>query len=251
MASGGEHELHRLAGVGELTPAQRAKASLKATLGLRGVRRVKILAGPARGVTMTLDFSGHTPMYLGMSEWELHRFFRESLRGARLVLDVGGHVGYNALMFAANCGGRVLSFEADPAQARILADNVAQNPALADRIEVEAVAIAAADGPGAISLDSVCAREGPPDMVKIDVDGGEADALRGGLETLREHRPHLVVETHSQELERECGALLAECGYRPIVKHNRRLWREHRAGAAHNRWLLARGRANSRAASTA
>ena len=47
---------------------------------------------------------------------------------------------------------------------------------------------------------------------------------------LRDRRPHLVVETHSAELKSECGSLLSEIGYRPVVKHNRRIWREHRAG---------------------
>ena len=202
---------------------------------------MRILTGPARGVTMTLDFSGHTPMYLGMSEWELHRFFRFALRDSRLAFDVGGYVGYDALMFAANSAGEVVTFEADPAQAQVLADNVAQNPALAPQIAVRPVAIAERDGPGAVSLDSISAEVGAPDFIKIDIDGGEAGALRGGREMLRDRRPHLVVETHSAELESECGSLLSEIGYRPVVKHNRRIWREHRAGAAHNRWLLAPG----------
>lgn len=233
--------LHRLDETYELTVPQRAKNAVKGALGLRGVRRARILTGPARGVTMTLDFSGHTPMYLGMSEWELHRFFRFALRDARLAFDVGGYVGYDALMFAAICAGDVVTFEADPAQARVLEDNVNQNPGLAPRITVRPVAIAGRDRPGAVSLDSISADVGAPDFIKIDIDGGEAEALRGGVEMLRERRPHLVVETHSPELENDCGILLSELGYRPVIKHNRSIWREHRAGAAHNRWLLAAG----------
>jgi methyltransferase FkbM-like protein len=195
-------------------------------------------------VRMTLDFSGHTPMYLGMSEWELHRFFRDSLRGARLVFDVGGYIGYNALMFAANCPGRVITFEADPGQARVLEDNIAQNPDLAERISVRAIAVAGEVSAETVTLDLVSESAGAPDLIKIDIDGGEVDALRGALGTLRARRPHLVVETHSLDLEQECGELLLECGYRPLIKHNRRIWREHRAGAAHNRWLLAAGEQN-------
>ena len=142
--------------------SQRAKNAVKGALGLRGVRRVRILTGPARGVTMTLDFSGHTPMYLGMSEWELHRFFRFALRDSRLAFDVGGTSALDALMFAANSAGEVVTFEADPAQAQVLADNVAQNPALAPQIAVRPVAIAERDGPGAVSLDSISAEVGAP-----------------------------------------------------------------------------------------
>ena len=222
-----------------LTPAQRLKTAVKRAVGLSGRKRVQVLAGPARGVTMTINFAGETPLYLGMFEWELHGFYRTALHGARLVFDIGGYVGYDALMFAANSPGRVITFEPNAPQAALLAENVAQNPGLAPRIEVSPLAIAGADGEGATTLDSLAARVGVPDFVKLDIDGGEAEALRGGLQTLASNRPHLVVETHSLELERECGALLVECGYRPIIKHNRRVWREHRAGAAHNRWLLA------------
>jgi hypothetical protein len=228
-----------------LTPAQRVKSAVKGVLGLRGERSVRILAGPARGVRMTLDFAGHTPMYLGMFEWELHEFFTRSLRGARLVFDVGGYLGYDALMFAANCDGRVVTFEPNAAQARLLEANVEQNPSLSHRITINRRFVAAAPGDDATTIDEV-AGESPPDVIKIDIDGGEADALRGAERTLAGRRPHVVVETHSLELERECGRLLADHGYRPVIKHNRRVWREHRGGAAHNRWLLAEGRPTPR-----
>jgi hypothetical protein len=217
------------------------KVAIKNAVGLRGVKRVELLAGPARGVRMTLDFSGHTPMYLGMYEWELHGFLRKTLPGARLVFDVGGYIGYDALLFAANSPGRIVTFEPNPENARLLEANVEQNPSLSERIALSPEAIGAQRGNGATTLDVMSDRFGAPDLVKIDIDGGELDALSGGSRTLREGRPHLIVETHSQQLERDCGVLLAECGYRPIIKHNRRIWREQRGGAAHNRWLLATG----------
>jgi hypothetical protein len=233
-----DHSVERLP---SLTAGQTVKSAIKSALGLKGTKRVQILAGPARGVTMTLDFSGQTPLFLGMYELELHRFARDALRGAGLVLDVGGYVGYDALMFAANCSGRVMTFEPDSDRIPALQANVAQNPALAPRITVSPLALGAEEGNGATTLDSISASVGAPDFIKIDIDGGEVDALRGGLEMLRSRRPHLIVETHSLELENACGALLVECGYRPIIKHNRRIWREFRGLAPHNRWLLAAG----------
>jgi hypothetical protein len=100
--------------------------------------------------------------------------------------------------------------------------------------------LAGKEAPGTITLDSLSAAAGAPDFIKIDIDGGELDALTGGIETLRTARPDLVVETHSKQLEEDCGALLVDCGYRPVIKHNRSVWREHRP-IPHNRWLLARG----------
>lgn len=200
---------------------------------------MRIAAGPARGVTMTLDFSGQTPMYLGMFEWELHTFLRRVLSGARLVFDIGGYIGYDALMFAANCPGRVVTFEPNPARIKTIRENIARNPTLEPRVELAGVAVGDQDGEGITKLDTFIQSSGAPDFVKIDVDGGELDALTGAMSLLREQHPNLVVETHSHELEQECGRLLVECGYRPVIKHNRRVWREHRAGVPHNRWLLA------------
>jgi hypothetical protein len=111
---------------------------------------------------------------------------------------------------------------------------------------VNPMAIGARNDSGMTTLDVLRTSIGEPDFLKIDIDGGELDALAGGVRLLSERRPHLVVETHSLELEHECGALLVKCGYRPIIKHNRRIWREHRGGAPHNRWLLAEGRARRR-----
>ena len=224
-----------------VTAGRRLKVAIKDALGLRGVKRVELLAGPARGVTMTLDFSGHTPMYLGMYEWELHAFLRKTLPTARLIFDVGGYIGYDALLFAANSPGRVVTFEPNPDNAQLLEANVGQNPSLSERITLTSLAVSGQSGDGATTLDAASGRFGAPDLVKIDIDGGELDALSGGVKTLREQRPHLIVETHSKKLERDCGVLLADCGYRPIIKHNRQIWREQRGGAPHNRWLLATG----------
>lgn len=221
--------------------ARALKGDVKRLLGLSGTRQVDIIAGPARGVSMILDFSGHTPMYLGMYEWELHAWLREHLPATSIVFDVGGYIGYYALMFASKTTGNVVTFEPDPVRADELRSNIALNPRLERRITVSPMAISSESSEITSTLDSMAATIGPPDLVKIDIDGGELDVLRGGLTTLRENHPHVVVETHSLELENACGSLLSECGYRPVVKRNRKIWRETRGGLVHNRWLLASG----------
>jgi FkbM family methyltransferase len=64
-------------------------------------------------------------------------------------------------------------------------------------------------------LDTIMAQENlpAPDVMKIDIEGAELMMLNGSLETLRAHRPHLVVELHSLEIAREVLALLASLGY--------------------------------------
>lgn len=194
---------------------------------------------------MRLNFRGQTPLFLGMYEWELNRFFRRSIPGAQVAFDVGGHLGYDALMAAANMPGRVITFEPNHERAQALRDNVELNPDLASRITVCELFVGAGESDEqTTTIDAMSEKFGTPDFIKIDIDGGETDALRGGAKTLREHRPDLIVETHSPELERDCGELLVEYGYRPLIKHNRRIWREYRhgiGGIPHNRWLLAAG----------
>jgi hypothetical protein len=92
--------------------------------------------------------------------------------------------------------------------------------------------------PGAdVTLDGYAAEFQAPGFVKIDVEGGELDVLRGARRVLVDQRPSLIVETHSAELERLCGRFLVEHGYRPLVVKQRSVWKERRL--QNNRWLVA------------
>jgi methyltransferase FkbM-like protein len=225
-----------------VSAAQELKIAVKNAIGFSGVKEKEILAGPARGVRMELDFAGQTPKYIGMFEWELHAFYRKVLPGSRVIFDVGGAEGYCALLYAANSPGKVFSFEPNPSEVERLRANIDRNPELRDRLVVRKAAVGRENGDGTVTIDQMADEVGAPDFIKVDVDGFELDVLTGGQRTLREKRPHLVVETHTRVLEDQCGALLVECGYRPVIKHNREIWKETRGGSPHNRWLLAAGR---------
>jgi hypothetical protein len=106
----------------------------------------------------------------------------------------------------------VAAFECDPEYVATIRHNVSLNPYLARQIRL--VDRALGGGRAHVRLDD-CAYSPDglvPDSLKVDVDGGEPAVLRSGERLLSEHRPSLIVETHSSELEQACGRLVIEHG---------------------------------------
>jgi len=210
-----------------------------------GTHLRKVGFGLARGTILPLDFSRHTRLYLGLYEIELNRYLRAFCTPGILAFDVGAQIGYDALVLARLTKGQVISFEADPELAAMLLTTFAANPDVGRLISGRHAVVAASSHASGttVALDDVAYREGHvPGMMKIDIDGGELDALRGSRRILREARPHVIVETHSAQLEQACGSLLVEMGYRPRIVHQRRVWPDLRP-VEHNRWLVAAGNA--------
>ena len=133
-----------------------------------------------------------------------------SHRGAT-VLDVGANVGAYTLLFAkwVATGGRVYAFEPAAASRAGLARHLAIN-GLADRVMIRREAVSNTSGTRrfvelgtdggnriarpsdadtvevpAVSIDEFCsASRVIPDVIKIDVEGAELDALRGARQTI-------------------------------------------------------------------
>ena len=192
---------------------------------------------------MEIDFAYQLRFYLGLFERELVPWYRRLCLPGSRSFDVGAREGYVTLLLArlSSPGGRAVAFEFDETEYHRLLRNVAANPHLQPPPEASPARVTErSDGAATVSLDDAAyERYFVPDFVKIDVEGSELKVLRGAARLLSERRPHLVVETHSADLERACAESLGEHGYEPLVVQPRRLFPEVRAG--HNRWLVALG----------
>ena len=144
------------------------------------------------------------------------------LRSGDLFVDVGANIGLYSIV-AARRGARVMAFEPTPRCCTILARSAAYN-GVAFRVSVFPVALAARDGSALFTtsrdntdmlvdvaetltdaerasavlvdvrtLDSMLAN-GAPAAIKIDAEGADLAVLAGAEDTLRRHRPLLIVE---------------------------------------------------------
>jgi hypothetical protein len=223
------------------------RRTLKRALPPPGPRRMPL--GVSRGITMHVDFASQTRAFLGLYELELGRHLRRLCPLGSRAFDVGGQFGYDALVLAKLGGAAVASFEADAGCVATMRENFALNPLLGSLITPVTAWVGNGDD-GTLALDDFAhSPQGfVPDVIKIDVDTehsadmAEGRVLEGASELLAQRRPSLLVEVHSLELEQRCGALLVAHGYRPTIVSQRRVLRDHRP-IAHNRWLVAEGRA--------
>jgi FkbM family methyltransferase len=216
-----------------------ARAKVAAFLALRRVLRRPVRLGyPLDGL------SGHFPRAYARRPPEVHyvNAMVEHLRRDYVCFDVGAYLGYYTLL-CARYARQVVAFEPLPANLAALRRNVRRNR-LAN-VRVCGLAIGAAKGivqlrahqgadsmasafrtegactveAPATDLDSFCAENAlSPDLVKIDVEGGEAEVLRGMERVLAEKRPILFLELHTAYLSEaqvdEILSTLRERSYR-------------------------------------
>jgi FkbM family methyltransferase len=175
-------------------------------------------------------------------EWEqpMIRELARALGEGDVFVDLGAYVGGYTLLASRLVGphGKVVAFEPDPAARRLLERNLASNGAANVTVVPFAVGrdagsvrfVGSGDSVGRIdpegeleveqvSLDDFCReRDLRPTVMKVDIEGGEADALDGSavVAALRE----LVLEVHEPQLRErgvDVGGFLERLGeHRPI-----------------------------------
>jgi FkbM family methyltransferase len=133
------------------------------------------------------------------------------------VFDIGAHQAVVALMLAAEVGesGRVIAVEAEPHNARAALANRDLNSAT--NLEVVHAAAGSAGGVlmfaaglnghvehttrgnvavRAVTIDELAFEFGWPDLVYLDVEGFEGEALRGAARVLERRRTSFFIEVH-------------------------------------------------------
>ena len=167
--------------------------------------------------------------------------FRQIVRAGDVVVEVGANIGVHTLGLARAVGpaGRVLAFEPQRLVFQTLCANVALNSL--DNVDCRWAALGTQDGMitvpeldprASLNFGGVSLLEGgsgfqvacmPLDrlgtlprvnFVKIDVEGMEAEVLRGGTQLLARFKPVLYVENDRIEKSEDLIRLIAGLGYR-------------------------------------
>jgi FkbM family methyltransferase len=210
---------------------------------------VQAQAGLSKGMWMRLRLPEEARHWRGQHETEVQNAIWAAVQPGAVVYDIGSHVGTLALGIARLVGelGRVVAFDGDPDNTATLWENSLRNH-LEARLAVVHAAVwsyTASDGipfrrggsrrsqggveanglhpvvgtgemirVPAVALDDFIATGGPvPQLVKIDVEGGEYEILRGGMNLFTRHRPLIIVEVHHQLAAEQIEVWLGQYQY--------------------------------------
>lgn len=194
---------------------------------------MRIRRGPARGMKWITGSSIHG-CWLGSYEISKQELVQQLVRPGMTVYDIGAQAGFYTLCFSRMVGqtGRVFAFEPFAENVRNMLKHVSINGLHNVRVVQAAVAGCAAmrgfttdrgelqngllDDNAlllvpTVSLDSL--NLPPPDLIKMDIEGGESEALRGSHRILCEHRPMILVALHGPEQAVFCPDFLQSLGY--------------------------------------
>lgn len=195
-----------------------------------------ILQGKLKGKKWIVGSSNHG-CWLGSYEYAKRCAFERAVREGAVVFDIGAHAGFYTLLASVLVGaqGRVFAFEPAPRNLCYLKEhlriNGIKNVSVIEGAVSDCDTVAQFDegpnhsmghlAPGGrlavrtASLDEMMKRGEllPPDYMKIDVEGAEANVLLGAKSVLTAHRPTIFLATHGKELHSTCCELLRSLGY--------------------------------------
>ena len=202
-----------------------------------------VLTGPNRGLKWVAG-AGNQSCWLGTYESEHAKAIAARVKPGMTVFDVGAHAGYYTLMLSRRVGpqGRVLAFEANPANATKLRKHLDLNNI--KNAEVIEAAVTDRAGETFFHTNESASEYGymgkisgsgtpvrtvrlddfpTPDLIKMDIEGAETLALTGAARLLSEHKSTIFLALHDGAFE-QAPAILKQHGYRIEPVGERELW---------------------------
>lgn len=214
----------------------------------QGITEIKVAAGNLAGISLCLDLQTEKDYWLGTYEIELQQTIRDQVKPGMVVYDVGANIGYISVMLARQVTrtGKVFSFEALPENQERFMVNL-ETSGFADCIQLVRAAVVDKSGTvqfqigpsggmgkvkgsagrqeysyvqtidvQAISLDEFVYQQGnlAPQIVKMDIEGGEILALPGMKQVLEQVKPVMLLELHGPQAAAVAWEILKTAGYR-------------------------------------
>jgi len=192
---------------------------------------IKIPTGKLKGLKWIVG-SGINTQWMGIYELHKQDVFSRMLRSNNVVFDIGANVGFYTLLASSIVGnkGHVYAFEPSPKNIQYLDKHLKINnvsnvsiieaacancsgDSLFDESDARSVGHLSPKGKlrvETVSLDSLNIPK--PDILKIDIEGGEIDCLKGSIRLLSEHKPIIFLATHGFDIKTKCLEIL--------IKHN-------------------------------
>jgi FkbM family methyltransferase len=201
----------------------------------------RVERGPGQGLWLELNPRTGQHYLHGDVDPEIQPVLAERVKPGMVFYDLGANIGFFSVLAARLVGatGKVISFEPDPENARLLRRNIARN-GFANVTVVEGgiwsesgymnFVAAPPDrgigkfiaGEGAtvgtpircIALDDFVQSAPAPDAIKCDIEGAEIEAFRGAEKLLEARHPLIICEMHSDANDKFLREYFVRFGYR-------------------------------------
>lgn len=202
---------------------------------------VPILQGKLKGKKWIVGSSTHG-CWLGSYEYEKQKLFEKEIKPGMAVYDIGSNVGFYTLLASQLVGeqGSVYAFEPVPRNIFFLKKHLQINKVKNVRVIGKAVTtnestvqfslgsdcssgFVSKDGSisvDSVSLDKFIEQGNPlPDLIKMDIEGGEYLALQGAENILKKSKPIIFLATHGKQVHLNCIDFLQSIDYKIYSLH--------------------------------